>query len=265
MGLCFVRKDSLNPCRVCQRTEHEALGKLPIGVYGQRQVAETTPDNSCPAEQRYMSEYLLKDTASKEILRAWLVSAMERYGGEARLKWNDEDTLCEHFFKCLSGQVTMPTGKLEVTSYKTRGRGPGAGEKKLGADGIGLVFINTLKTSLAGFFLFQAKKAETQCRSLQDASIECSTMLSHSAASYLLVLFPSEVNMVGAMAIEACKKKDPPLKMVPYIGFPRFFVEHILTGIMLEPLCRHDKISSDELRREIRHVITFVVSESDGI
>lgn len=148
-----------------------------------------------------MSDYLLKDTESKRLLEEWLRSSMSAYASNSRLKWNDEDSLCEHFFASIGGTLTTPNGVLNLSSYKVRGRGPGAAEKKLGADGIGLVHIRTSNTNLTGFFLFQAKKSNLPSNILTGAKAECSKMLTHSAASYLLTLMPNEVKMVGAMAM----------------------------------------------------------------
>jgi hypothetical protein len=160
------------------------------------------------------------------------------YAVDAMLKWADEDALCEHFFSCMRGTLTTPNGDLTVKSYKTRGRGRGAAEKKLGADGICIVDIATSNTALKGFFLFQAKKATSLSDTLRGASAGCSTMLSHTAASYLLTLMPTEAKMVGAMAVHSCTRVDPPLNEVPYLNFARFAAEHLLQGIMLEPMNR---------------------------
>jgi hypothetical protein len=105
-----------------------------------------------------MSRYLLKDSDSKRLFAEWLNYMTASYAIDAMLKWADEDALCEHFFSCIRGTLKTPTGILTVKSYKTRGRGPGAAEKKLGADGICIVDIVTPNISLKGFFLFQAKR-----------------------------------------------------------------------------------------------------------
>lgn len=205
-----------------------------------------------------MSRYLLKDSDSKRLFVEWLNSMAADYAVDALLKWADEDALCEHFFSCIRGTLTTPTGDLTIKSYKTRGRGPGAAEKKLGADGICIVDIATPNTSLNGFFLFQAKKAYLLSDTLRGASAECSTMLSHTAASYLLTLMPTEAKMVGAMAVHSCTRTDPPLHKVPYVSFARFASDHLLQGIMLEPMHRLRDLLSPDLRAEIKIVVGMV-------
>lgn len=212
-----------------------------------------------------MADFLLKDTKSKDAFKDWLVAAMGAYGAEADLKWEDEDTLTEHFFKSVSGELITTTGKLKISSYKTRGRGPAAAEKKLGADGICIVNIQTAIASLHGFFLFQAKKVERSKNALCDSSKECSTMLSHTAASYLLVLMRREAHMAGAMAVHSHKKKDPPLNSIPYVSFPRFVDEQLLHGLMLEPMFNSSRILTPDLTKEIRHVLTIVGSRADAM
>jgi hypothetical protein len=184
---------------------------------------------------------------------------MSYYAADSRLNWNDEDSLCSSFFKSISGRVSTPTGSLSIRSYKVRGKGPGALERKLGADGIALVHINTPKTNLSGFFLFQAKKARGLSGSLRGAYSQCTKMLTHSAASYLLVLLEDEVKMVGAMAVGSyAPKSDPSLTDIPFVSFPRFVVEHVLRGVMLEPLNRAKILLTPDLREEIKHVISIV-------
>ena len=210
-----------------------------------------------------MSRYLLKDSDSKRLFAEWLNYMTASYAIDAMLKWADEDALCEHFFSCIRGTLKTPTGILTVKSYKTRGRGPGAAEKKLGADGICIVDIVTPNISLKGFFLFQTKKAELLSDTLRGASDECSKMLSHTAASYLLTLMPNEAKMVGAMAVHSCTQKDPALNEVPFVSFARFAAEHLLQGIMLEPRDRLRNIVSPELRGEINIVLGILGREGD--
>ena len=212
-----------------------------------------------------MSSFLLKDTQSKEKFEKWLIESIVEYAREADLKWGDEDTLCEHFYKAIGGQLTTPTGQLKIASYKTRGRGPAAPEKKLGADGICLVNINTQHASLKGFFLFQAKKTRKLTLSLRDSSTECTTMLLHTAACYLLVLMPREVKMAGAMAVQSCRKKDPALNRIPFVSFLRFAVEQLLHGLMLEPFSKAIDLFTGDLRDEIKHVLTVVGSAPDAM
>lgn len=210
-----------------------------------------------------MSRYLLKDSHSKCLFVEWLNSMAANYAIDAMLKWADEDALCEHFFSCIRGALKTPAGVLTVKSYKTRGRGPGAAEKKLGADGICIVDITTPNTNLKGFFLFQAKKAKLLTDKLSGAQVECSKMLSHTAASYLLTLMPDEAKMVGAMAVHSCTRGDPALKEVPYVSFARFAGEHLLQGIMLEPMHRLRDLLSPDLRAEINIVIGILGRERD--
>ena len=202
-----------------------------------------------------MSSYLLKDSDSKRMFVDWLNGMAADYAVDAMLKWADEDALCEHFFSCIRGTLATPTGDLTIKNYKTRGRGPGAAEKKLGADGLCIVDINTPNTRLSGFFLFQAKKAHLLSDTLRGASRECSNMLSHTAASYLLTLMPTDAKMSGAMAVHSCTRVDPPLNEIPYVSFARFAAEHLLQGIMLEPMNRLRDLVSPDLRAEIKIVV----------
>jgi len=202
-----------------------------------------------------MKKYLLKDSASKNLIYHWLRSGIQHYVSNSRLHWNDEDSLCGHFFSSISGLCSVPTGTLNIRSYKVRGRGPAAREKKLGADGLGLISIKTQGADLAGFFLFQAKKAISEGQQLRGAKAECSTMLAHSPASYLLVLMPAEVKMVGAMAVTAIHSADPTLSNLPYVGFPRFMTEQVLHGLMLEPLAQLRETLSFDLLQEVSHVV----------
>jgi hypothetical protein len=206
-----------------------------------------------------MQSYMLKDSKSKSLIYDWFRTSMSSYAADSGLNWNDEDSLCAEFFKSISGLLSTPAGDLIIRSYKTRGRGPGAAERKLGADGIALVQINTPSTQLSGFFLFQAKKAIAISSSLRGASDECIKMLDHTAASYLLVLLPTEVKMAGAMAVKSyVSGTDPHLTDIPFVNFPRFIVEHILQGVMMEPLDKAMELLTPELKKEISHVISIV-------
>jgi hypothetical protein len=138
-----------------------------------------------------------------------------------------------------------------------RGRGPSAPEKKLGADGLGIVSIKTAGADLEGYFLFQAKKAAGNSSSLRGSKSECTKMLFHSPASYLLVLMPSEVKMVGAMAVDAIQVGDPSLHELPFVSYPRFITEHVLHGLMLEPLKSLRKTMTSDLQAEIKYVIAI--------
>jgi len=190
---------------------------------------------------------------------------MTTYAADAMLKWGDEDTLCEHFFSSIRGSISTPTGVMSIQSYKIRGRGPGAPEKTLGADGIGLVSIATPYAKLSGFFLFQAKKAYSASDILRGARAGCSNMLCHSAASYLLILLPTLVKMIGAMAVHSTTSREPSLSDIPYIGFPRFLTDHLLHGIMLEPLSRARTTLTPALKAEIKHVISIVGSHEQQL
>lgn len=213
-----------------------------------------------------MQRYMLKDSKSKSVIYDWFRSSMSSYAADSGLNWNDEDSLCACFFKSITGWVSTPTGNLNIRSYKTRGRGPGAPEKKIGADGIALVQINTPNTQLSGFFLFQAKKTYGLSGLLSGASAECEKMLNHTAASYLLVLLPDEVKMAGAMAVKSYTTGiDPHLTDIPFVNFPRFIVEHILQGVMLEPLDKAMSLLTPELKAEISHVITIVGGSNQHI
>lgn len=90
-------------------------------------------------------------------------------------------------------------------------------------------------------------------------------MLTHTAASYLLTLMPTEATMVGAMAVHSCTRNDPSLNDVPFISFPRFAAEHILHGIMLEPMHRLHDIIPPELSSEIKFVVGFIGQASNRI
>lgn len=186
---------------------------------------------------------------------------MEKYAVNSRLKWNDEDSLCECFFESIAGQLKTPSGTLHLRNYKIRGRGAGAPEKRIGADGIGLVSLKTDHIDLTGFFLFQAKKADSKTDYLRSAKSECLKMLGHSAASYLLVLLPAEVKFVGAMAVGSVSGDSPRLRSLPSVGFPRFLIEYVLSGIMLEPLNKLRSTISSELASELAHVFAIIGGE----
>jgi hypothetical protein len=205
-----------------------------------------------------MSDFLLKDSASKVAFKQWLVDALQTYAAGAEGAWNDEDTLCEHFLRSISGVLNTPTGQLQINRYKTRGRGPGAPEKKLGADIICLVNIQTSNAFLNGFCLIQAKKAKLLKDCLHKVSHDADVMLSQTAASYVMVLMPTEVTMSGAMAVHSSRKKDPSLTEFPYVSFPRFAVEQLLNGLMLEPLTSHRRVLTPELKAEVEHILMIV-------
>jgi len=90
-------------------------------------------------------------------------------------------------------------------------------------------------------------------------------MLSHTAASYLLVLMRREVHMAGAMAVHSYTKKDPPLNAIPYVSFPRFAVEQLLHGLMMEPISNSARVLTPDLRAEIIHVVTVVGAGPDAM
>ena len=213
-----------------------------------------------------MQKYILKDSKSKSLIENWFKTSMSSYARDADLNWQDEDALCAQFIKSISGRTSTPAGDLQISGYKTRGRGQGAVEKKLGADGIALVQINTASTELSGFFLFQAKKAHSRRDTLRGSSSECKKMLTHTAASYLLVLLPDNVKMVGAMAVASyISHNDPHLADIPFVSFPRFIVEHLLQGIMIEPLDKSSEMLTPDLKKEILHIISITGGQGKRI
>jgi hypothetical protein len=205
-----------------------------------------------------MSDFLLKDAVSKAAFKQWLTNGVETYAAGAEKAWSDEDTLCEHFLGSISGVLHTPTGQLQIDRYKIRGRGPGAPEKKLGTDIICLVNIQTENALLNGFCLIQAKKARTFTDRLKKVSHEADVMLRQTAASYVMVLMPTQVTMSGAMAVHSSKKKDPSLTQFPYASFPRYAVEQLLNGLMLEPLASHRRVLTPELKAEVQNILMIV-------
>jgi len=210
-----------------------------------------------------VTPYLLKDSGSKNQVKAWLASALGVYAARCPLKWNDEDSLTECFFAAISTTLVTAAGRLDVDAYKIRGRGPRAPENRIGADGIGIVHVDNPSTHLSGFFLFQAKKAHSQFDTLKHASAQCAKMLRYSPASYLLALLPGQVNLVSAMAVASVQGGDPSLNEVPFVSFPRFFVEHLLHGLMLEHLSQLKATVAPEIAAEIRHVLTIIGGRDD--
>lgn len=208
--------------------------------------------------------YLLKDIRSKAIVRDWLADSMEQYGRHSAKTWSDEDALCETFLSSITGQVSTPSGHVCLDRYKLRGRGRAAEEDLLGADGLGLVQIRTAKTRLDGFFLFQAKKSKDQATRLTNAREQCRKMLSHTAASQLVVLMPRCVGMVGAIAVSAAATPNPPLSRLPYAGFPRFVMEQLLRGLMLAPLSALAFTRDPLLAQQIEHVLAITASEEQN-
>ena len=205
-----------------------------------------------------MTEYLLKNSSSKNQLAAWLDSAVALYSKRSALKWNDEDSLVECLFSAISTTLITDAGRLDIDSYKIRGRGPKAPEKAIGADGIGIVHIENDSTSLSGFFLFQAKKVESQSASIRDASSQCGKMLQQSSASYLLALGHRDVSLVSAIAVTSLRSGSLKLNNVPYVSFRRFVVEQLLRGLMLQPMGQLHLAVPPDLRSELRHVLTII-------
>lgn len=184
-----------------------------------------------------MSEYLLKDSSAKKAVRNWLEEAITRYANAGRLSWNDEDALTQRFFDAIANPALQTnTGMLQIECYKVRGRGQKAPEHLLGADGLGLVHIETSTTLLDGIFLFQAKKADSETAALRDAKKQCAKMLQHSSASQLIVLLPDCVHVVSALAVTSVRNSMAHLEDVPFMNFARFVVEQLLNGLMLAPL-----------------------------
>jgi len=217
-----------------------------------------------------MPKPFLKDSKSKDVLYEWLKKGIINYSKSSRLCWADEDYLCGHFFSSISGTCSFDFGDFKLNSYKLRGRGPSAPEKKIGADGIGIVILKYEDISLKGFFLYQAKKAKTTSEGLRKAKDECDVMLSQTPACYLLVLMPDEIKMVGAMAVSANGKKYPSLNNLPFVNYPRFVIEHLLHGIMLEPLNKLRPTLSSDLNSELKNITAIIggskkyISEVEG-
>ena len=205
--------------------------------------------------------YLLKDASSKKDVWKWLTEGVVKYASRSNLKWSDEDTLCEYFFGCFDGLVSTSAGKIDFSYAKIRGRGKGAKEKTSGADGLGILHISTDSTKLNGYFLFQAKKAKTERTRLTDASSACDRMLELTAASHLVVLLPDRAVWVGAMAGCAYQGADPMLTNIPYVGFPNFVMNQILSGLMVAPI---EKPSFSYLLDKIDPVHIFGIDIING-
>jgi hypothetical protein len=201
-----------------------------------------------------MPKLFLKDSKSKDIIQNWLIAGMSKYSYSSWSYWADEDSLCGHFFSSISGSCNFDSGEFRISNLKLRGRGPSAPEKKIGADGIGILDLVFPDISLKGFFLYQAKKTEDNRGALVNAKEECDVMLTHTPASYLLVLLPAEIKMVGAMAVSANLKKSPNLNNLPFVNYPRFVVEHMLHGIMLESYDKLRPALSADIYGEIKNV-----------
>ncbi len=212
-----------------------------------------------------MSNYILKDTNSKDIVRNWLIGSMKKYAQRSNWAFFDEDSLCEAFLSAVSGNITTPTASFSISGYKVRGRGPNAPEKKLGADGIGIFRLDTAEVSLSGFFLYQAKKTAKASIALSNVCSQSKNMLLHSSASQVMILMPKTVVFVGAMAASAVKIGDPSLQELPYNSFPQFIVEQMLRGLMLAPLHEIQAICSQDLRTEINHILVLVASEPEHL
>jgi len=200
--------------------------------------------------------FLLKDTRSKAEIREWLGRGLEKYAARATLKWNDEDTLCESFVSAIAGSIVTTAGEFSIDSYKVRGRGPQADEKRMGADGIGLVSVRTQTTDLKGFFLFQAKKGDLR-EKLGDARAQCERMLGHSAASHLIVLGRDNVRVAGAMAVVATAATGPRLGTVPYCSFRHFVSDQLLRGLMVAPLEPPAGWFADGFASQVRYILAI--------
>jgi len=212
-----------------------------------------------------MQKLLIKDNKSKGQIYHWIRLGIEKYSQNSEWYWNDEDSLCAHFFSSISGCCPTATGKIVVNSYKIRGRGPSAPESKLGADGLGIISIRENDVNLEGYFLFQAKKAKKVTQPLQNSRSQCSKMLSHSSASFLLVLLPSQVKMVGAMAVHSSINPRPSLACLPFVTFPKFVRSQLLRGIMLEPLRNFQTSITPDLQIEIKNIITIFKNTTDTV
>jgi len=107
---------------------------------------------------RKVSQYILKDAKSKRKFRDWLRAGLVKYGKESRWMENDEDALCAILFSCLSGRLSTDAGDININSYKVRGRGPRAKEKKIGADNLVVLRIGT-NQSTKGFLSSSGKES----------------------------------------------------------------------------------------------------------
>ena len=95
-----------------------------------------------------------------------------------------------------------------------------------------------------------------------DGSVQqCTKMLEHTAASYLLALLPDNVDMVGAMAVAGSRLANPKLRHLPYVAFHRCLVEHLLHGIMLAPWDITSQMAP-QLKDNLKYAI--IVSGSSG-
>lgn len=209
-----------------------------------------------------MSEFFLKDRATKDAFGTWLRNALADYGRCAQWAWNDEDSLCELFLGALrKTSVAVAGSTFRLNGYKVRGRGAGAGEKKLGADGLGVVRVRTATTTLNGFFLFQAKKCEKTSTRMPGVQGQSRTMLTHSAASVLMALLPNTVSIVSAMAAASHGRTDPCLDELPYENFANFAVHQLLHGFVLAPLDGSPFLKDRELLSQVKYVMTIIGAE----
>jgi hypothetical protein len=211
-----------------------------------------------------VSGYLLKSAEAQFQIFEWLESSMVNYASEAPHAYADEDSLCETLFRCLGRQpVKTDGGSLQFIGHKVRGRGPAAPEKKLGADGLWIVDIETPEASLHGFLLYQAKKTPSRSCSL-GARSQCDLMLSHTAASVLWALSPSDVRVAGAMAVAACKGTACSLDHIPNTSFLKFVLLQMLRGHMLAPI---SAISSLQplLSSELRYALSLIGGSEDRV
>jgi hypothetical protein len=206
---------------------------------------------------------VLKNAEFKKQVKEFLKNGMEKYSRDAPYAQADEDSLTQAFISAISGEFKYQNLTVHLRGYKTRGRGPNATEKKLGADGLGIVYIETSDIQLHGFFLFQAKKSLDTTDNLGiTAKAQCQMMLSHTAASHLLVLRPDKVSFVGATAVVS-SVSDLSLVGLPYIGFPSFFKEILLHSFMLAPLEDGLFEKYPDLSNEIRHILAITINDSD--
>jgi len=213
-----------------------------------------------------MSDYPFKDSATKQAVYNWLKEALVQYSVNSAFAWADEDSLCQLFLTEVGRRPARAPGlDVQLQGYKTRGRGGGAGEKKLGADGLGVVRIETTHARVDGFFLFQAKKSSAQDTPLDRVREQSLTMLSHTSSSIVLVLCPGTVEVVSAMAVASHNKPQPRLSDVPYEDFARFVTDKLLRGFAMAPLDSAAFLQDAALRGEIKQVLAIVAAEAHNI
>lgn len=206
---------------------------------------------------------VLKDSAFKDALIKELNSRMAAYAENALLAWADEDAVTQAFISAVSGHFSHSDVSIELRGYKVRGRGPAPPELLLGADGLGLVFVNTSQVQLRGFYLFQAKKALNTTDAIEArVKLQCEVMLKTTAASQLLVLLPKRVAFVGAIAVTSTVATSPRLSELPYGGFPHLVITELLCGLMMSPLDGAPFQNNKTLLQEISNILVILAADT---